>query len=88
MLNSQPMQTLKILLLVFFLLLGLYSVLKPAVAARATVKALKWILNLVGVEGDIVASPRAVSFLLWWNVLMLGVTLVTLLSIVAPSSFR
>lgn len=86
--NRQPMPTLKLLILTFFLLIGILSILKPVAAARMTVKGLKWLMNVVGLKGDLIATPRVVSFLRWWNVLMLGVTLMALLSIVVPSSFR
>ena len=75
----------KTVILVVFLLAGIVSILKPVAAARATAKGLKWFMKLVGFRGDIIPTPRAVSFLRWWNVLMLGVTIMTLLSVVTPS---
>ena len=79
------MSVLKILVLTVFLLAGIFSILKPVAAARATAKSLKWLMKLVGFRGDIIPTPKAVSFLRWWNVLMLGVTIMALLSVIAPS---
>lgn len=79
------MPTLKIVVLTVFLLAGVLSILMPESAARATVNGLKWCMKVVGLKGNIIPTPRAVSFLRWWNVLMLGVTIVTLFSIVSPS---
>ena len=78
------MSVLKILVLICFLIIGVFSVLKPLDAARMTVKGLQGFMKLAGVQGDIIPTPRAVSFLRWWNVLMLGVTIVTLWRVAAP----
>jgi hypothetical protein len=78
------MPMLKLVVLVFFLIAGVYSIVKPVEAARMTVKGLKWFMKFVGLKGTLIATPRAVAFLRWWNVLMLGVTLVTLWSVVLP----
>ena len=77
------MAILQVLVLAFFLITGLISILKPAAAARMTVKGLKWFMKLVGLQGDLIPTPRAVAFLRWWNVLMFGVTLATLYAVVA-----
>ena len=78
------MSILKTLVLTLFLITGIISILKPLAAARMTVKGLKWLMNVLGFEGDLIPTPRAVAFLRWWNVLMLGVTLVTLWNVAVP----
>ena len=75
----------QLLILCLFLVTGVISILKPAASARMTVKGLKWLMNVIGLEGDLIPTPRAVSFLRWWNVLMFGVTLATLYALVVSA---
>ena len=78
------MRVLQLVVLTGFLLTGIFCVLKPLNAANITVNGLKRLMRLLGFTGDIIPTPRAVSFLQWWNVLMLGVTIVTLRHVAMP----